>query len=36
MKRITEHAEAQRRGRDEWYTGYEVHMATVTHAYGHP
>ena len=29
-KRVTEHAEAQRRGRDEWYAGYEVRVATVT------
>ena len=35
-KRVTEHAEAQRRGRDEWYAGYEVRVATVTRAYGHP
>jgi heme-degrading monooxygenase HmoA len=35
-KRVAEHAEAQRRGRDEWYERYEVRVATVTRAYSHP
>jgi heme-degrading monooxygenase HmoA len=33
-KRVAEHAEAQRRGRDEWYSDYIVRVATVTREYG--
>jgi heme-degrading monooxygenase HmoA len=33
-KRVAEHAEAQRVGRDRWYDHYTVHVATVTRAYG--
>jgi heme-degrading monooxygenase HmoA len=33
-KRVAEHLEAQRRGRTEWYSAYEVRIATVTRAYG--
>jgi heme-degrading monooxygenase HmoA len=33
-KRIAEHAEAQRSGRERWYTGYRVRVATVHRAYG--
>lgn len=33
-KRVAEHVEAQRRGRGEWYSAYEVRIATVTRAYG--
>ena len=29
-----DHADAQRRGRVEWYGGYTVRVATVTHDYG--
>lgn len=35
-KQVAEHLVAQRRGRDAWYTDYEVRIATVTRAYGHP
>jgi heme-degrading monooxygenase HmoA len=35
-KRVAEHAEAQRHGRERWYTGYRVRVATVTRAYGDP
>jgi heme-degrading monooxygenase HmoA len=33
-KRVAEHAEAQRLGRDRWYESYSVHVATVTRTYG--
>ena len=33
-KRVVEHADAQRRGRDEWYSEYVVRVATVTREYG--
>lgn len=33
-KRVAEHAEAQRRGRDEWYASYTVRVATVSREYG--
>lgn len=33
-KRVAEHLVAQRRGRSEWYSAYEVRVATVTRAYG--
>jgi heme-degrading monooxygenase HmoA len=32
-KAVAEHAEAQRRGRDTWYSGYRVRVATVDRAY---
>jgi heme-degrading monooxygenase HmoA len=35
-KAVAEHADAQRRGRLEWYERYEVRVATVTRDYGHP
>ena len=33
-KRVAEHAEAQRRGRDEWYLSYTIRVATVVREYG--
>jgi len=33
-KRVAEHEEAQRRGREEWYESYTVRIATVTREYG--
>jgi heme-degrading monooxygenase HmoA len=33
-KRVAEHAEAQRTGRERWYDAYRVHVATVTRTYG--
>ena len=33
-KRVAEHAEAQRLGRDRWYAGYRVRVATVEREYG--
>ncbi len=33
-KRVAEHAEVQRKGREDWYTAYQVRIATVTRAYG--
>ena len=33
-KRVAEHAEAQRRGREGWYERYTVRVATVTREYG--
>jgi len=33
-KQHTEHAEAQRRGRADWYAAYEVRVAKVERAYG--
>ena len=35
-KRVAEHADAQRRGRDEWYESYTVRVATVSREYGRP
>ena len=35
-KRVSDHAEAQRRGRDEWYEGYVVRIAAVTREYHSP
>jgi heme-degrading monooxygenase HmoA len=33
-KRVAEHLAAQRTGRDRWYLGYRVEVATVARAYG--
>lgn len=33
-KQVAEHLVAQRRGRETWYSDYEVRVATVTRAYG--
>jgi heme-degrading monooxygenase HmoA len=33
-KQIHEHAIAQQRGREVWYAGYQVRIATVGRAYG--
>ena len=33
-KRVAEHAEAQRIGRERWYDRYTIHVATVTRSYG--
>jgi len=33
-KRVVEHAEAQRLGRERWYAEYTVRIATVTREYG--
>lgn len=33
-KAVAEHLEAQRRGRDEWYSEYDVVVAEVIRAYG--
>ena len=33
-KRVVEHAEAQRLGRERWYEQYTVRVATVTREYG--
>lgn len=33
-KAVAEHLEAQQRGRAEWYSEYEVVVATVTRHYG--
>lgn len=33
-KAVAAHANAQRRGRDEWYLDYRVRVATVDRAYG--
>lgn len=33
-KRVTEHVEAQRQGRERWYERYEIRVATVDRAYG--
>ena len=35
-KRDAEHAQAQRGGRETWYEHYEVRVAKVERAYGHP
>lgn len=35
-KAVAEHLEAQQRGRDEWYSEYDVVVATVTRQYGRP
>jgi heme-degrading monooxygenase HmoA len=34
-KRVLEHAEAQRLGREVWYSQYTVRVATVTREYGY-
>jgi heme-degrading monooxygenase HmoA len=33
-KRVADHAEAQRRGRQDWYERYRVRVASVTREYG--
>lgn len=33
-KQVHEHTVAQQRGRDAWYSGYRVQVASVTRAYG--
>lgn len=33
-KQVAEHLEAQRRGREEWYSAYSVVVAQVIRAYG--
>jgi heme-degrading monooxygenase HmoA len=33
-KQVAEHLVAQRRGRDVWYSDYQVRVATVTRSYG--
>jgi heme-degrading monooxygenase HmoA len=33
-KRVAEHREAQRRGREEWYARWTVRVATVEREYG--
>ena len=33
-KRVAEHREAQRRGRDEWYATWTIRIATVEREYG--
>lgn len=35
-RRQLDHAEAQRRGKDLWYTHYELRVARVERAYGGP
>lgn len=35
-KRNAEHRDAQGRGREQWYAGYEVRVAKVERAYGFP
>ena len=35
-KAVHEHADVQRRGREEWYSAYQVRVATVTRDYGKP
>ncbi len=35
-KQVAEHLVAQTRGQQAWYRDYEVRVATVTRAYGHP
>lgn len=32
-KNVTEHRDAQRKGRSQWYADYSVHVATVTRSY---
>lgn len=34
-KQVSEHLEAQRAGRERWYTSYVTHVATVTRSYTH-
>ncbi|TAK10675.1 MAG: antibiotic biosynthesis monooxygenase [Anaerolineae bacterium] len=34
-KKVAEHREAQRRGREDWYSHYEIRVARVERAYGH-
>ena len=31
---VAEHLVAQRRGKDEWFDGYEIRVAKVERAYG--
>lgn len=33
-KEVAEHVVAQQRGRDTWYSDYQVRVATVTRSYG--
>lgn len=33
-KQVAEHVLAQRRGREQWYAGYRVRVATVSREYG--
>jgi heme-degrading monooxygenase HmoA len=33
-KQVAEHLVAQQRGRDVWYSDYQVRVATVTRSYG--
>lgn len=33
-KNVAEHREAQRLGREKWYAGYRLRIATVTRTYG--
>ena len=33
-KQVVDHAEAQRRGREQWYAAYKVRVATVERDYG--
>lgn len=33
-KQVSEHLVAQQRGRDAWYTDYQVRVATVSRSYG--
>jgi heme-degrading monooxygenase HmoA len=35
-KQVAEHVEAQRLGRDRWYSSYRVRVAIVEREYGHP
>ena len=35
-KRNIAHQEAQRLGREKWYTDYKLRIAKVEHDYGHP
>jgi heme-degrading monooxygenase HmoA len=35
-KRVADHAEAQRLGRERWYASYRVRVARVEREYGHP
>jgi heme-degrading monooxygenase HmoA len=34
-KRVVDHTEAQRLGRERWYAAYRVRIATVSREYGH-
>ena len=35
-KQNVAHREAQRLGRDKWYTDYKLRIAKIEHDYGHP